>query len=62
MLNCCVQALEWFEGTALTRHEGPYLLGDEFSMLDIMMISSMERIGAGMSVLVPMLLCCYIGC
>uniref|UniRef100_A0A383VDH2 GST N-terminal domain-containing protein n=1 Tax=Tetradesmus obliquus TaxID=3088 RepID=A0A383VDH2_TETOB len=43
-----VKSLEWFEGSALSRHEGPYLLGAEFSMLDIMMISSLERIGAGL--------------
>jgi glutathione S-transferase len=46
LLLLLLQALEWFEG-ALGRHEGPYLLGAEFSMLDIMMISSLERIGAG---------------
>jgi hypothetical protein len=57
-----LQALEWFEGTALTRHEGPYLMGAEFSMLDIMMISSMERIGAGVLVWIQQLLMCYIEC
>lgn len=41
-------ALSWFEGTALSRHpSGPYLLGDSFSLLDIMTISSMERLAAG---------------
>jgi len=43
-----LSALEWFEGVALTRHaSGPYLLGDSFSLLDIMTISSMERLAAG---------------
>lgn len=43
-----VKALDWFEGTALTRYaDGPYLLGADFSLLDIMVISSMERIAAG---------------
>lgn len=43
-----VSALEWFEGTALTKYaEGPYLLGEQFSLLDIMVISSMERLAAG---------------
>jgi hypothetical protein len=59
-IACLLQALEWFEGTALTRHEGPYLMGAEFSMLDIMMISSMERIGAGVFVLSKRLLFCYV--
>eukprot|EP00879_Flechtneria_rotunda_P017240 GHRR01018061.1.p1 GENE.GHRR01018061.1~~GHRR01018061.1.p1 ORF type:complete len:536 (+),score=226.49 GHRR01018061.1:832-2439(+) len=44
-----VKAMDWFEGTALAKHpKGPYLLGEDFSLLDIMMISSMERIGAGL--------------
>jgi hypothetical protein len=41
-------SLQWFEGEALGRHaSGPYLLGSEFSVLDIMVISSMERLAAG---------------
>eukprot|EP00878_Enallax_costatus_P024363 GHUV01025997.1.p1 GENE.GHUV01025997.1~~GHUV01025997.1.p1 ORF type:complete len:308 (+),score=98.65 GHUV01025997.1:768-1691(+) len=44
-----VSVLDWFEGTALTRHtEGPYLLGEHFSLLDVMVISSMERLAAGL--------------
>ena len=43
-----LEALAWFENEALGRHaEGPYLLGGEFSLLDIMCISYMERVGAG---------------
>jgi hypothetical protein len=34
----------------------------EFSMLDIMMISSMERIGAGVVAFLRYLLFCYICC
>jgi hypothetical protein len=56
MLCCAVLqsflgALQWFEGTALSRHpSGPYLLGDSFSLLDVMTISSMERLAAGVCV------------
>lgn len=43
-----MSALKWFESDALTRHSsGPYLLGEAFSVLDIMTISSMERLAAG---------------
>jgi glutathione S-transferase len=43
-----MDALNWFESSALARHaSGPYLLGESFSMLDIMTISSMERLAAG---------------
>lgn len=43
-----VSVLDWFEGNALTRHpDGPYLLGEHFSLLDIMVISSLERLAAG---------------
>lgn len=43
-----MDALSWFESNALARHgSGPYLLGESFSMLDIMTISSMERLAAG---------------
>lgn len=41
-------ALDWFENDALARYPGgPYLLGETYSLLDIMCISYMERIGAG---------------
>lgn len=40
------EKLSWFE-SALAKHDGPYLLGDTFSMLDIMCISFMERLAAG---------------
>lgn len=47
-MQAFMDALKWFEGTALARHaSGPYLLGDSFSLLDIMTISSMERLAAG---------------
>ena len=43
-----IVALEWFERVALARYqEGPYLLGAEISVLDIMAISAMERLAAG---------------
>lgn len=48
VLQSFLAALDWFEGSALTRHQsGPYLLGESFSVLDIMTISSMERLAAG---------------
>jgi glutathione S-transferase len=47
-LQSFMSALKWFERDALTRHSsGPYLLGEAFSLLDIMTISSMERLAAG---------------
>jgi glutathione S-transferase len=43
-----MDALSWFDSNALARHaSGPYLLGESFSVLDIMAISSMERLAAG---------------
>lgn len=43
-----VSVLDWFESNALMRYpDGPYLLGEHFSVLDIMVISSMERLAAG---------------
>ncbi len=38
--------LQWFED-ALKRHaDGPYLMGKQFTVADIMSISFMERLGA----------------
>ncbi|KAF5833374.1 glutathione S-transferase [Dunaliella salina] len=41
------QELRWMEGT-LVKHGGPYFLGSMFSLVDIMFISFMERLVAGL--------------